>query len=69
MPFATCEAREIHVDGWSRTVSLRSELRLLTTLERLSKVCWSPTLKANASAINARKVTLQRQLQIGWNRL
>ena len=69
MPFASCEAREIYVDEWSRTAGLRSELRLLRTLERLSKSSWSPTLKANAPAINARKVMLQRQLENGSSRI
>jgi hypothetical protein len=69
MPFATCEARETYVDDGSRTVGLRSELRLLKTLERLSKISWSPTLRANAPAINARKLRLERQLEIGSNKL
>ena len=69
MPFASCEAREIHVDEWSRGAGVRSELRLLRTLERLSKISWSPTLKANASAINARKLMLQRQLENGSKRI
>jgi hypothetical protein len=68
MPFATCEARQIDVDGWTSAASLRSELRLLETLNRLSKVCWSPTLKAHADAINARKLKLQRELENGSKR-
>ena len=63
MPFATCEARKPELVDWSHAASLRSELRLLRTLDRLSKVCWSPTLKANAPAINARKLKLQRALE------
>ena len=68
MPFATCEARQIDAEAWTSAASLRSELRLLKTLNRLSKVCWSPTLKANAGAINARKLKLERELENGSTR-
>ena len=68
MPFATCEARQIDMHGLTSATSLRSELRLLQTLNRLSKVCWSPTLKANAGAINARKLKLERELENGSKR-
>jgi|GraSoiStandDraft_9_1057307.scaffolds.fasta_scaffold1283572_1 hypothetical protein len=68
MPFVSCEARQIDIDGWTSAASLRSELRLLETLNRLSKVCWSPTLKANAGAINAHKLKLERELENGLKR-
>ena len=38
----------------------RSELKLIRKLHRLSRVSWSPTLRANAEALKARETELRR---------
>lgn len=54
----------IDADSFRCSESLRSELLLLTTLQRLSITCWSPTLKANAAEIERRKQKLAAELEL-----
>lgn len=43
-----------------RVSDMRSELKLIRKLHRLSRVSWSPTLRANAEALKRRETELQR---------
>ena len=53
--------RDVNEDTREFTEALLSELRAINTLHRLSKISSSPTLKANAAALEARKRQLQAQ--------
>jgi hypothetical protein len=51
-------------DSYRCATSLRSELRLIETLLRISKRCLSPKLKTHASELHKRKVKLKEELKI-----
>jgi len=44
--------RAPHDEG-ERTVDLQADLKLLRTLQKLSRTSWSPTLRANAASITS----------------
>ena len=49
----------MQVEQSSQAENLQLELKLVKKLIRLSRICWSPTLRANVTVIES----LERELQ------
>jgi hypothetical protein len=56
------DTRRFDKDAREGAETLFFELRAVNALHRLSKISWSPTLKANAVALEARKQKLRSEL-------